>query len=154
MSTKDERAANEQAILDQIEGSTAVAEEIKGTPEDDFIFKAGRPLPPGFENPPCGDPDHKCVDLAGNYRPEWDQIMIEKIYDKQADPQVFPGPNTYAVYLDTWTDCPPQIKAALESAIETQHSRNANQRHIALGEHPKHKTVERRRFVWRAMPSA
>ena len=152
-----EREALEAQALADLEEAEEMEEIKRAVPEDHpesrFVFKAGRPLPAGFENPPKGDEMHYCTDKAGNYRPDWVQIIIHSVYDHQQDPQVFPGAVTYAVPLETWCDCPPRIKASLESAVEIHHHRNATTKQIYLGEHPEHKKIKRRRFQWDWMPS-
>jgi hypothetical protein len=89
----------------------------------------GQPLPRGFKNPPCGTPGHYCLDLKGNYNPEWVQVKIQKRDSQQAERQVFGcralkrDPETklpkvvggrWSVQTDVWADAPPYVLAALQ----------------------------------------
>lgn len=121
---------------------------------DGFNFEPGRPLPAGFENPPCGDPGHVCTDPAGNYQPDWVQLLLEKVHDRQQNPQPFNLGSRYLVPLDTWVDAPPVIIESLLSAVEERHELNATEGQILLGVRPEHKVVKRKRFHWQSMPSA
>jgi hypothetical protein len=142
--------ATEKAAMEALKRQEKVA-----AGEEVFNFTTGQKLPEGYENPPCGDPKHRCVDQGGLYRPDWFQIKIERVYDRQTDPQDFPLMGvTYQVPLDEWVDAPPGVLESLKSAVEVHHSFNATPGMIALGQHPEHKKIERHRFVYRDLPSA
>lgn len=124
-----------------------------GNPEL-FNFAAGRPLPEGFENPPCGDYGHRCVDRDGRYQPDWTQLFIEKIVDHQNDPQPLSCLPKYLVPLETWVDVPPSVMKSLESAVQTHHEHVAKPGDIILGVKTEHKEIKRSRFHWKEIRSA
>jgi len=139
----------------------AMAEEdkIDPTDRDNFNVKPGYPLPEGFENPPLSTEEneeygHLCLDRAGNYQPLWCQLRIDKIHDKQIDPQPFPLGTNYQVPLDTWVDAPPEVIESLRSAVEVHHEHNIKPGDIELGRQATHKETKRRRFVWHSIKSA
>lgn len=151
MTNAERRAATQKAAME----ATMKQGQKKADPVAKLNFVKGMPLPEGFENPPIGEQEHRCTTRAGAYMPDWVQIEIQRVHDHQSDPQVFPLMGTeYSVKLDQWTDCPPGILESLKSAVETHHNYNATAGQIQLGAHPEHKTIERKRFVYRHLPSA
>ena len=133
-----------------------VAEEAALDPSHpgNFNIAKGMKLPEEFENPPCGEEGHFCLDQGGFYNPTWTQLMIEKIYDKQVDPQVFPLSSRWLIPLDKWVDAPPEVIESLRSAVEIQHRSNVRPGEIILGQEIENTQIERRRFVWRSIQSA
>ena len=79
-----------------------------------YMPEPGKPLPKGFDNPPPGDPGHRCIDLQGKYRPDWVCIRIEKtpqvqdrlpfMVKESEDPKAVP--QTYQVKTGMWVDVP------------------------------------------------
>ena len=153
---KPSESQMERAALDALAGKEPKNDPIAEAPgsiKDNFNIVAGKPLPDGFENPPCGKEGHLCVDQIGNYQPEWSQLKIEKRFDHDQDPLVFGGAQPYSVPLDEWVDAPPRLLESLKSAVETTHTSNVRDQ-IKLGTPSVVKKTERRRFVWDHMKSA
>lgn len=148
----DERKM-EDSVLADLEGAT-MSEDTPAAPVDHFKIKPGKPLPDGFENAPRGEEAHLCVDHANQYQPTWHQLLIEKRFDHDRDPQIFPGSSPVSVALDFWTDVPPRVIEALKSAVEVSHSRQATLAQIQAGEPATRSSVPRRRFIWQSVPSA
>jgi len=150
-----EAKENEAAILSELEKEQEMG--LDPTHPDNFNIVPGKPLPEGFENPPCGEEGHFCLDTAGCYQPDWMQLYLERVYDKQIDPQVFPLSSTWLVYLETWVDVPPEVIESLRSAVETVHRTNVRPGVIPIGAPDgeiEMKSHTRRRFHWRSYPSA
>jgi len=141
----------EKSVMRELNGQPAST--LDPTDRSNFNLVKGKPIPDVFQNPPCGEDGHLCVDLGGNYQPDWYQLMIEKMYEHQEDPQPFPLGTLYSVNLDAWTDVPPEIIESLKSAVEEHHSMNATAGQIVLGQHPERTTFKRKRFVYHAMKS-
>jgi len=123
---------------------------------EEINIQAGFALPDDFENPPCGEMGHYCINSRGVYDPEWIQLVIQSAYEGQANPQKFPlGGVTYIVPLDEWLDAPPCVKVSLDDAVETHHVKAPpNAGDIMLGKKTKHKKITRKRFVYQTMPSS
>ena len=152
--TKSTLTQAEREELTQQELDKAARVELDPKNPANYNIFAGKPLPEEFENPPLGEPGHHCVDLGGLYNPEWFQIRIEKIHDKQPDPVDFPLGRNWQIPLNRWVDAPPEVKVSLTDAIETHHEMNATAGQIALGDHPERVETKRRRFIWQYYPSA
>lgn len=154
--TKGRVAAEEAAIIAEAERQARINDPKKDvTDPDNFNIVADKPLPDGFVNPPAGEPGHFCVDQRGFYQPDWYSIYIDKVHDKQQDPQPFNLAGTkYHVPLERWIDVPPGVVIALKDAIEVHHEHEAKPGDIMLGIPTVHKTRERKRFHWNQVPSA
>ena len=160
MSKESNRAA-ELAALATLEGGPVdqpIGDDLASDLSRDFSIVKNKPLPEGFENPPCGEEGHKCVGPGpdGKYHPEWYQLLIEGAYEGQANPQKFPlGGVTYLIPLDEWVDAPPCVIESLKSAVETHYTQSPpTPGQIALGIRPERKAVNRKRFVYDYMKSA
>ena len=146
-----EKAADAAYDAEQAEAAKQQAETLPG----EFKFRKGRPLPVGFENPPLGDIEHRCVDLLGNYAPKWMQVKIFKHRDDQRDPQSFgPADQTYKVRLGVWVDVPPGVIHALDGAVETHHQQILTDQNLISGTSPPMVSSERPRFMYQVLPSA
>lgn len=133
----------------------AARAELDPSDPANYNIHAGQPIPADFVNPPVGQDGHHCVDSGGLYDPDWEQLIIYKNKDKQADPVLFPlGGNIYAVPLDKWCDAPPEVMISLGDAIETEHRSNFSDDLVRLGEEVQSSTIERRRFFWDHKKSA
>lgn len=158
---KETPASIEARALSKMNGGPVEADPDAAL---DWNIIPGRPLPDGFVNTPCGDPDHFCVDKAGNFNPEWFQLFIEQRDDHQKNPQTFrfPGYGAFAVPLNTWVDAPLPILESLRSAVETHHVGQVAPGLVVLGQidanghevHPNVPRYERRRFSYEYLMSA
>ena len=128
--------------------------ELDPTDPENFNIVKGMPLPEGFVNPELGKEGRCCLDIAGNYDPEWSQVKIQKTREKQRDPQTFPLGKRWAVYLDTWTDVPPDVLISLGDAIEIHHESTFTDDSVKLGVHPETTPIPRQRFFWMHIKSA
>jgi len=129
--------------------------ELNPNDPENFNIVRGRPLPEGFVNKPLGKEGRFCLDTEGRYNPEWSQLKIDKIRDKQRDPQSFPLiPKRYGIPLDTWVDAPPEVIISLQDAIETHYDTTYTDDSVTLGVHPKVVPRERKRFFWDMIKSA
>lgn len=154
--TKDQVADEARMAEDEIMADLETIDKQKLDPSDPTNFNcvAGQQLPEGFVNPEKGERGHLCVDREGLYQPKWTQLYLERVHDRQQDPQSFPLGARYLVPLEEWVDAPPEILESLNSATETHHEFNAKPGDVLLGIPTEHKTIERRRFHWREIPSA
>lgn len=154
--TKDQVAAEARAVEEEIMADLETIDKQKLDPSDKTNFNcvAGQKLPEGFVNPPLGDRGHLCLDRGGLYQPTWVQLYLERVHDRQQDPQSFPLGARWQVPLEEWVDAPPEVIESLNSATETHHEFNAKPGDILLGRSTEHKTIERRRFHWREIASA
>ena len=146
-----ENMADKQVIIeDETEEGT-----LDMSDPGNFNIKHGKPLPAEFVNPPFGDERHLCVDIAGNYNNTWFQLNLERVHDRQQNPQPFPlGGREWRVHLDTWCHVPPEIIESLKKAVETHHSYNRKPQEVEVGVDHGHTTVERRRFSYEKIKSA
>ena len=116
---------------------------------------AGRPLPEGFENPPCGTDGHYCVDKRGFYQPTFVQILIERTAKNQMDPQpVRAGDIEEKIPLETWVDVHPGIIEAINDSTMIVHEQGYNEDAKGPGENPGIKTRPVRRFSKQTIRSA
>lgn len=161
--------ANQQAVLDaeKAEQDALDAQEAREAAEraaalaagsDDvpeFKFRQGRRLPEGFVNPPCGDPEHKCVDFRGLYAPKWKQLRIAKFHDHQRNPQtVGCADQTYNIPLEKWVDVPPEVINSLMDAVETVHEQVVTREDVTTGSRPQRVSSTRPRFMYQVLGSA
>ncbi len=155
-STKNRIAAEEAAIAAEAERQARINDPKKDvTDPDNFNISPDRPLPEGFVNPPCGNVGHFCVDQRGYYQPDWFQLYIDKVHDRQQNPQPFNlAGQRVSVPLEMWVDVPPGVINALNDAIEVHHEHEAKPGDIVLGIPTKHITRERKRFHKDVLPSA
>lgn len=154
--TKSRVAAEEAAIVAEAERQARINDPNKDvTDPDNFNISPDRPLPEGFVNPPCGEPGHFCVDNRGFYQPDWWQLHIDKVHDKQANPQAFNlAGQIVRVPLETWVDVHPAVIIALQDAVEVFHEHEAKAGDIIAGIPTVHKETKRKRFHWDKYPSA
>jgi hypothetical protein len=157
--TLDRVAKEERDILAEAERQERLAKPGANMSDPmNFNITPGRKLPDGFVNPKSvngepGNPAHLCVDNSGAYRPDWFQIYIHKVHDRQEDPQIFPLGTNWLVRLEHWSDVPPEIIESLRSAIEEHHVFDAQPGDIIAGVPTKHEVRSRRRFHWDQIPS-
>lgn len=137
-------------VLEDLDAGSIELKEPELTP--------GKKIPDGFENPPPGEPGHKCVDLAGRYQPDWSSIMLVKTHEYEHDPQpVICAGEKYLVPRERWVDVPPEVMIGLDDAVEIRHHSNFDAGKILGQENPQpveKTTSKRRRFVYERRPSA
>lgn len=85
---------------------------------------AGMVPPPGFENPPRGEPSHRCLDSAGRYQPTWSCVYISRSRE-MPERQYFLDENAQPIHVttDMWVDVPPSVVNALRSCRESRITR-------------------------------
>lgn len=145
----------EAQIQKELAGGKDASEiETDMTDPDNFNIAHNKPLPEGFENPPCGEDGHFCVTRGGIHMANWFQLKIFRIHAHQEDPQNFPLGRTLQVKLEVWTDVPPEIIESLKCAIEEHHDQDITDSTFMLGDVPEITTTTRRRFQYEHMKSA
>jgi len=106
------------------------AKSVEAPTPDELLqgIKKGKPLPEGFKNPPCGNPQHRCLDSKGHYVPDWSQLLLRKPQGCNADKEFFSltGHGQMRVPYDKWVDVPPWLVVVLGDAIETHYKRNVD----------------------------
>ena len=104
-----------------VEKVEAVARNAADQAESPIIegpWVPGRPAPKDEENPPCGDPRHRCIDLKGFYRPDWFQVYIA---EQEGDSSEVLCPSTngdpWTVKRGLWVDVPQEVIDTVSSAM-------------------------------------
>lgn len=178
----DEKKAHEQRLKQAAERAAAAerADQAAKDAQDPSLPRPGKPLPEDFINPPCGDDRHLCVDLNGNYRPDWKQLLLMRATDQQAQTQfiaygtkrnvrvkdpktgetrIEPRINREKWYLrcDRWADVPPGVVRCLEDAqydeIQQDFDPAQDATLLPVSGAPK-KIVTKRRFPFQVKASA
>lgn len=152
---KTELSAAEIEALALKDADKAKRAELDPNDPLNFNITPGYALPEGFENPPCGEDGHFCVDTEGRYQPDWYAVRINRVRDSDADPVIFPlMGNRYAVPMDVWCDVPPEIVISMTDAVEVDHRSNFDENTVRLGVKVENRTVKRQRFFWHEKKSA
>lgn len=96
------------------------AEGLVPPPTEDYAkgIRAGKPLPKGFVNPPCGTIGHRCLDEKRNYQPTWYQLMLRPPEGLQSENEYFALNGVQRrVTFNRWTDQPVWILSVLQDAV-------------------------------------
>ncbi len=144
--SKGDLSAAENQRLAMADLDAAEAAVLDANDRDNFNITMGKPIPPEFNNPPCGKEGHLCTDIAGNYAPTWYSLIIYRTHDYQQNPQPFPLERTWDIHLDTWCDVPPDVIESLKKAVETHHEVHRAPQDVERGIERPNKKTERRRF--------
>lgn len=125
MASQVEDAARE-AAHNRVKQAEVDAAKVSADPGATFKFLAGKPLPTGFKNPPCGTQYHRCVDRNGMYHPDWLQFRVYKTDTTQAEiihvhaASVRRGQVAVAchnnVKTGVWMDAPKAVVAVIREA--------------------------------------
>ena len=158
MPVKKRRAvkAEEPPVLNQDPVPEPVKTQVKPKDEAPKGPQAGKPLPSDFENPPSGEPIHRCIDQYGRYQPEWSQVFIHKTA-LVGSTQMFLGKNDefYRVAVGTWADVPPEVVSALKETTYDQVEMAPKVEGTGLSTYGMQRVVNRiPRFQYSVVPSA
>ena len=109
-----------QAEQQAAEAAKAIvdARTVAGDPGTGFKFIPGKPLPDGFINPLPGEHLHRCVDLKGNYAPDWFAFFLRRDEGMQERIPFGDGNGKLTIRTGVWCDVPPHLVNRIASMYE------------------------------------